>query len=425
MAGTALIRPEKEAGENAGPAYRSEDFRQAPLVLKRRRGHRAVLFTHLHGYLVPLALLDQLIVAARLLEPDIREEKNQNHHPGDRDVIRLGYDTPKLSKSADMLHSYLPCTALRKAIRDALTGSIDQFLNQRGVIFVYQPCRQVSTSVGRTSLRRKLSAITTFSAIARCRRRRPTMEPNPDASHPATLPVTILMLLWGAIATVLGVLYTVVLATLAAVVSPFKQGRITNRIGRFWSLIITRTCGIKVEVTGLEHIAGLKSFVLVTNHQSIFDIFAVMAFIPREIRFIAKKELLRIPIFNIALKRSGHIVVDRQRGGPTVRQALDIAGLGFSICVFAEGHRYTDNQIHPFQGGAAWLAIQTGLPCVPMAISGSGAFFPRGAKLVVPGGRMRLALGPPIATADLKSHDRKDLTRRLEDEVRSRFVSVV
>ena len=251
------------------------------------------------------------------------------------------------------------------------------------------------------------------------------MEPTPDASHPTTLPVTILMLLWGALATALGVLYTVVLATLAAMATPFMHGRVTNLIGRFWARIIIRTCGIKVEVTGLENIADLKSFVLVTNHQSIVDIFAVMAFIPREVRFIAKKELLRIPIFNIALKRSGHIVVDRQRGGPTVRQALEVAGLGFSICVFAEGHRYTDNQIHPFQGGAAWLAIQTGLPCVPMAISGSGAFFPRGAKLVVPGGRMRLALGPPIATSDLKSNDRKDLTRRLEDAVRSRFVSVV
>ncbi len=231
------------------------------------------------------------------------------------------------------------------------------------------------------------------------------------------------MLLWGAIATVLAVLYTVVLATLAALATPFKHGCVTNQIGRFWARCIIRTCGIKAEVTGLENIAELKSFVLVTNHQSFVDIFAVMAFIPREVRFIAKKELLRIPIFNIAMKRSGHIIVDRQRGGPTVRQALEVASLGFSICVFAEGRRYTDNQVHPFQDGAAWLAIQTGLPCVPMAISGTGAFFPRGAKMVVPGGRMRLALGPPIATADLKSKDRKDLTHRLEDAVRSRFVT--
>jgi 1-acyl-sn-glycerol-3-phosphate acyltransferase len=248
------------------------------------------------------------------------------------------------------------------------------------------------------------------------------MAQNPEASHLATAPAAILKLLWAVLATVLAVLYTAVLVTLAAVVSPFKHGRITNQIGRLWSLLIIRTCGIKVEVTGLENIAELKSFVLVTNHQSIFDIFAVMAFIPRQVRFVAKKELLRIPVFGIALKRSGHIVVDRQRGGPTVRQAIEVARRGFCICVFAEGHRYTDNQVHTFHDGAAWLAIQTRLPCVPMAISGTGAFFPRGAKLVVPGGRMRLALGPPIATADLKSSDRKELTRRLEEAVRARFV---
>ena len=128
MGGTALIRLEKEAGENAGSTHRSEDFRQAPLGLMRRRRQRAVLFTHLHSYLVPLALLDQLIVAARLLEPDVREEKNQNHHPGDRDVVRLGDDTPKLPKSADMLHCQLPCTALPKAIHDALPGAIKRVL---------------------------------------------------------------------------------------------------------------------------------------------------------------------------------------------------------------------------------------------------------------------------------------------------------
>ena len=135
--------------------------------------------------------------------------------------------------------------------------------------------------------------------------------------------------------------------------------------------------------------------------------------------------MLRIPFFGHALRRSGHIVVDRQRGGPTVRQALELGSRGYCICVFAEGHRFDDNQVHPFQPGAAWLAIQTRLPCVPMAISGSGAFFPRGAKVVVPGGRMRLSLGPPIATANLRSADRCALTAQLEAAVRAMFVPVV
>ena len=55
------------------------------------------------------------------------------------------------------------------------------------------------------------------------------------------------------------------------------------------------------------------------------------------------------------------------------------------MCVFAEGHRYNDNRVHEFNDGAAWLAILSKLPAVPMSISGSGVFFPRGAKVVTPG----------------------------------------
>jgi len=248
---------------------------------------------------------------------------------------------------------------------------------------------------------------------------------NADAPAIASAPIAALKFLWGVVATLMAVLYTAVLAPTAAAVAPFAYGFYTNWIGRIWARLIIWTCGVTVELEGLDNIADLKSFVLVTNHKSFFDIFATMAFMPREVRFLAKKELLRIPFFGYALRRSGHIIIDRQRGGPTVRQAIDLSSRGYCICVFAEGHRFEDNQVHPFQEGAAWLAIQTKMPCVPMAISGSGAFFPRGAKVVVPGGRMRLSLGSPIATANLRSSDRHALTQQLETAVRARFVPVV
>jgi len=251
------------------------------------------------------------------------------------------------------------------------------------------------------------------------------MRPDAEAPAVAGAPIAALKFLWGVAATVMAVLYTAVCAPIAAVVAPFAHGFYTNWLGRLWARLIIWTSGVTVELEGLENIADLKSFVLVTNHQSFFDIFAVMAFMPREVRFLAKKELLWIPFFGYALRRSGHIVVDRQRGGPTVRQALELGSLGYCICVFAEGHRFDDNQVHPFQQGAAWLAIQTKMPCVPMAISGSGAFFPRGAKVVVPGGRMRLTLGPPLATSNLRSKDRGALTAQLETAVRAMFVPVV
>jgi 1-acyl-sn-glycerol-3-phosphate acyltransferase len=151
----------------------------------------------------------------------------------------------------------------------------------------------------------------------------------------------------------------------------------------------------------------------------------VAAFIPGQPRFVGKKELLKIPFIGYALKNSGHVIIDRQAGGREIRKAVEVIRHGFILCVFAEGHRFNDKLVHEFNDGAAWLAILTKLPAVPMAISGSGAFFPRGAKIVVPGGTMRLTIGKPILTAGMHSADRTELTRRLEDTVRASFTAEV
>ncbi len=93
--------------------------------------------------------------------------------------------------------------------------------------------------------------------------------------------------------------------------------------------------------------------------------------------------------------------------------------------MFAEGHRYNDNVVHEFNDGAAWLAILSKLPAVPMSISGSGRFYPRGAIFVTPGLTMRMVIGKPISTEGMRSADRTELTRRLEDAVRATFTPEV
>lgn len=226
---------------------------------------------------------------------------------------------------------------------------------------------------------------------------------------------------WGLAATAMAVLYTVILTPVAAVAAAIGLQDIVARVGTVWGRMIVRTAGIKVELEGLENIANLSSFVLIANHQSMFDIMALLAYFPRPVRFVAKKELLKIPLFGYALKNGGHIVIDRQGGGQQVRKAVDVAKSGLCIVFFAEGHRFSDNQVHRFNPGAAWLALLTGLPCVPMAISGSVAFLPRGAKTVVPGKTMRMTVGTPIPTADLQASDRNKLTRQLEQSVRDLF----
>ena len=248
------------------------------------------------------------------------------------------------------------------------------------------------------------------------------MDDGAETSKIARIPQAgLLMRLWGVAATILSVLYTVVISIPTFAVCFFADGHWVTPLSELWAWLIVRTCGIRVEVEGIENLDGLDEVVLVSNHKSLFDIIAVVYAIPREIRFVAKREVRKIPVIGYIMERSQHIIIDRQSGGREIRRAIKASRDGYSICFFAEGHRFNDAAVHEFSEGAAWLAIATRLPCVPLAISGTGALMPRGARFVSPGRRIRLTLGRPIATKDLRSADRVELTRRLEAEVRSAF----
>jgi 1-acyl-sn-glycerol-3-phosphate acyltransferase len=243
-------------------------------------------------------------------------------------------------------------------------------------------------------------------------------QPAPEPSLPQR---GIVDYVWGAVATMMAAVYTMVLAPCAAIVSVLGYPHLATPISRLWGWLIIRTSGIKVEIEGLEHLAGLRSYVMVSNHQSFFDVFAICAWMPGEPRFVAKRELARIPILGLAMRRSGHIMIDRARGGQSIRKAIRMMREGFSIVVFAEGTRFSDNRVHPFNDGAAWLAIATRQKCVPMAISGTASFFPRGALIVRPGRKMRMTIGTPIDTTQLRGADRESLTRQAEESVRALF----
>ncbi len=238
-------------------------------------------------------------------------------------------------------------------------------------------------------------------------------------------PTGALKLLWGAGATALSVVYFVTLLPVAAIFATIGRPDWVAALGRVWAWLTIVTCGVRVEIEGLENLAGLDSCVLVANHQSFFDIFASIAYIPGQVRFVAKKELLKIPVFGYTLRNSEHIVIDRGAGGGSIRKAVRIIRSGRKMCVFAEGHRFSDNRVHEFNEGAAWLAIAAKAPCVPLTFSGTAAFFPRNARVVIPGGRMRMVLGKPITFAGAEDETRTELTRRLEKAVQAAFVTEV
>ncbi len=252
------------------------------------------------------------------------------------------------------------------------------------------------------------------------------MDENATASKIEIAPkIGLIRSIWGVIATILSLIYTVIFSIPSAIGSLFKNGHAATPFIRAWSWCIIHTCAVRIEMEGLENLRGLGQFVMVSNHQSLFDILATILKIPGEVRFVAKKEILKLPVLGFILHKSENIVIDREAGGKAIRRAIEVVRHGYSICVFAEGHRYSDNRVHEFSDGAAWLAILNKLPCVPMAISGTSALMPRGAKFVVPGRRIRMKIGAPISTAGMKSGDRIELTRQIEAEVRASFATEV
>src|SRR5258708_36953362 len=166
------------------------------------------------------------------------------------------------------------------------------------------------------------------------------------ASHPQASSYTaaphrgVFNLAWGVVATILSAAWTMICASGAALSALMNKPHWVTVVTRAWGRGIIAVCGIKVQIEGLENLAGLKAYVLVSNHQSFFDTFAIAGFMPGDPRFVAKKELLKIPIVGFAMQRGGHILIDREPGGKAIRKAIQVIRSGLDVCLYATGHPF-------------------------------------------------------------------------------------
>ncbi len=224
--------------------------------------------------------------------------------------------------------------------------------------------------------------------------------------------------LWGLAADLAFAVYTLTLGPLAILlVLLTRSGKPVDVLGRLWAKLIVWTCGINLELEGLHHLQPGRSYVIISNHLSNFDIFCTLARLPTTVRFVAKKELLRIPVFGHALGISDHIVIDRQNPElaiQTINAAVARSIEGVCILFYAEGTRSPDGRVGPFKKGGVTLALNTQLPILPLSVSGTRRFLPKSAKVIRPGGRVKIVLDAPIETTGLDL----DARDQLNDEVR-------
>ncbi|MGC2063811.1 MAG: lysophospholipid acyltransferase family protein, partial [Thermodesulfovibrionales bacterium] len=140
---------------------------------------------------------------------------------------------------------------------------------------------------------------------------------------------------------------------------------------RWWARIGLALNNTPVELRGAEYLPD-GPFILMSNHQSNFDILSLIATIPRRIYWIAKKELFDIPIFGYSMRRGGYIPLDRSDGRKALKSMENAASIirqGSSVVMFPEGTRTCDGQLLPFKRGGFMLAVRAGVPVIPVTIN--------------------------------------------------------
>jgi 1-acyl-sn-glycerol-3-phosphate acyltransferase len=208
---------------------------------------------------------------------------------------------------------------------------------------------------------------------------------------------------------------TALMAPVVVAVALFDQ-KAAYHICQWWVWLNLRICGVRVRVHRLAALDPDRPYVFMSNHRSQYDILAVVAALHEfQLRWVAKKELTRVPVFGWALKHTGHVIIDRsdhQQAVASLRAARGQMLDGISVTIFPEGTRSAAGQrLLPFKKGGFMLALETGFPIVPIVVRGSGEILPRGSWQPMPG-ELDVVVGAPIAVAGV---ERDELMKRVQD----------
>jgi len=201
-----------------------------------------------------------------------------------------------------------------------------------------------------------------------------------------------------------------ILALFATFIDP--GGNSAHQVARLWGKTLLLFSGVKVELSGdMESIKSDKSYIFMANHQSAFDIFALLAGLPIPFRWVAKEELFKIPIFGPSMRRAGYIPINRNNPRDAIKSLNEAARRiheGVSVVVFPEGTRSEDGKLLPFKSGGFVLSIKSGAPIVPTALIGTFEIKPKGRFWVHPK-TVTILLGAPIETKSYKTRDKETL----------------
>ncbi|MBN1789990.1 MAG: 1-acyl-sn-glycerol-3-phosphate acyltransferase [Bacteroidales bacterium] len=219
-------------------------------------------------------------------------------------------------------------------------------------------------------------------------------------------------------------LNTIFFGVIAVLISTLVNQRIGSYFGGvIWSRLNAFLTPMFVQVTGKENIQPGRSYVIVSNHQSLYDIFLIYGWLGIDIKWIMKKELARMPGVGIGSKKVGHIFLDRSNPRvalESLNEAKRKLVNGTSVVIFPEGTRSKTGEIGTFKKGAFKLALDLALPLLPITLSGTKDILPTGTLDVQPG-KALMVIHEPIEIHQHTEESLKDLVAHARDIIANSY----
>jgi 1-acyl-sn-glycerol-3-phosphate acyltransferase len=215
------------------------------------------------------------------------------------------------------------------------------------------------------------------------------------------------------------------LASVAAALTD-RTGNRAHRMASRWAASLLWLSRVRVRVTYLERLDPGQSYLFAANHQSAYDILALLGKLKFQFRWLAKESLFKVPLFGYAMARVGYIPINRGNPKSAYKSLLlaaeKIKG-GTSVLIFPEGTRQAPNHLGEFKKGGFILAAKAGRPMVPISISGSGQVMPQKSYRLRPG-TIDLVVGKPIPTEGVSPKAVEPLMEQVREAIGKHFKPV-
>ncbi len=197
-----------------------------------------------------------------------------------------------------------------------------------------------------------------------------------------------------------------------------------DEIVRAWSRRLLDQVDVRLKISGLDNIQPGKTYVVMSNHQSLYDIPTLITALPLRLRMVAKAELFKVPIWSQAMRSAGFVPVhrgQRERAMQDLRLAQDALSRGVNIWIAPEGTRSKDGELLPFKSGGFLLASTAKVPILPITIDGTRNILPAKALQFVKSVEVSVRVGAPISAANFTRKDRSKFAESVRESILAGF----